>query len=117
MLVGGGHKERRRSMVDGEEWRRPWRRARVPSEGPTNMEGWSMHEHRGVVGMRFWYLLQPEVGRKGIVDVEGPRAAPVAAAASDSLNSDRGEEKARLGWVEGQARVGRKLWGAEIGKR
>jgi hypothetical protein len=37
-LVGDGHKEGRRSMVVGEEWRRPWRRARVPGEGPANVE-------------------------------------------------------------------------------
>jgi hypothetical protein len=53
MLVGGGHKERRRSKVDGEEWRRPWWCVRVPGEGPANMERWSAHEYRGVVGMLF----------------------------------------------------------------
>jgi hypothetical protein len=58
-------------MVDGKEWRRPWRRARVPGKGPANVEGWSAHKHRGVVGMRFRYLFRPEVGRKVIVGVEG----------------------------------------------
>jgi hypothetical protein len=37
-LVGDGHKEGQRSMVVGEEWRRPWRRVRVPGEGPANVE-------------------------------------------------------------------------------
>jgi hypothetical protein len=37
-LVGDGHKEGRRSMVVGEEWRRPWWHVRVPGEGPANME-------------------------------------------------------------------------------
>jgi hypothetical protein len=37
-LVGDGHKEGRRSMVVGEEWRRPWWRVRVPGEGPANVE-------------------------------------------------------------------------------
>jgi hypothetical protein len=73
MLVGGGHEERWRSKVDSEEWRRPWRRVRVPDEGPANMEGWSTHEHRGVMGMLFRYLIQLEVGQKGVVDVEVAR--------------------------------------------
>jgi hypothetical protein len=81
MLVGGGHEERRRSKVDGEEWRRPWRRVGVPDEGPANMEGWSVHEHRGVVGMLFRYLVRLEVGRKGVVDVEEARVSPAAMAA------------------------------------
>jgi hypothetical protein len=69
-LVGDWHKEGRWSMVDGEEWWRPWRRARVPGEGPTNVERWSVHEHRGVVGMLFRYLSWPEVERKGVVGIE-----------------------------------------------
>jgi hypothetical protein len=73
MLVGDGHEERRRSKVDGEEWQRPWRRVRVPDEGPANMEGWSAHEHCGVVWMLFRYLIRLEVGQKGVVDVEVPR--------------------------------------------
>jgi hypothetical protein len=73
MLVGGGHEERRRNKVDGEEWRQPWRRVRVPDEGPANMEGWSAHEHRRVVGMLFRYLIWLEVGQKGVVDVEVAR--------------------------------------------
>jgi hypothetical protein len=105
-LVGDGHKE----------WRWPWRRARVPDEGPMNAERWSAQEYRGVARMQFWYLFQLEVGRKGIVDVERPRASPVAGAARDHLDSDRGEEQARLGWVKGQAGVGSKLWGAGIEK-
>jgi hypothetical protein len=60
--VGSGHKERRRSIVDGEEWRRPWRRVRVPSEGLANTEEWSAHEHRGFIGMLFRYLVRLEVG-------------------------------------------------------
>jgi hypothetical protein len=40
-LVGGGHKERRWSKVDREEWQRPWQCVRVPSERSVNMEGWS----------------------------------------------------------------------------
>jgi hypothetical protein len=117
MLVGGGHKERRRSMVDGEEWRRPWWRARVPGEGPANAERWSAHEHRGVAGMRFRYLFGRRWGGRGSSTLRGSRAAPVVAAARESLDSGRGEDKARLGWVEGQVGVGRKLWGARIGKR
>jgi hypothetical protein len=66
MLVGDGHEERRRSKADGEEWRRPWRRVRVPDEGPANMEGWSAHEHRGVVGMLFRYLIRLKVGQRGL---------------------------------------------------
>jgi hypothetical protein len=62
MLVDDGHEERRRSKVDGEEWRRPWRRIRVPDEGLANMKGWSAHKHHGVVGMLFWYLIRLEVG-------------------------------------------------------
>jgi hypothetical protein len=81
MLVGGGHKERRRSKVDGEEWRRPWRCVRVPDEGPANMEGWSAHEHHGVVGMLFRYLVRLEVGQKGVVDVEVAWVSPAAMAA------------------------------------
>jgi hypothetical protein len=80
-LVGGGHKERRRSKVDGEEWRRPWRCVRVPDEGPANMEGWSAHEHHGVVGMLFRYLVRLEVGQKGVVDVEVAWVSPAAMAA------------------------------------
>jgi hypothetical protein len=101
-LVGGGHKERRRSKVDGKEWRRPWRRVRVPGEGPVNMEGCSMYEHRGVVGTLFRYLVQLEVGRKGVVDVEVARVSPAA-------------EVARLpsipvaGGQEGSGGVARKL--------
>jgi hypothetical protein len=81
MLVGGGHEERRRSKVDDEEWRRPWRCVRVPDEGPANMEGWSTHEHRGVVGMLFRYLVRLEVGQKGVVDVEVSRVSPGVMAA------------------------------------
>jgi hypothetical protein len=81
MLVGGGHKERRRSKVDGEERRRLWWRIRVPGEGPANMEGWSAHEHRGVVGVLFRYLVRLEVGRKGVVDVEVARVSAAAMAA------------------------------------
>jgi hypothetical protein len=68
-------------MVDGKEWRRPWRRVRVPGEGLANMEGWITHEHHGVVGMLFRYLVRPEVGRKGVVDVEVDRVSPTAEAA------------------------------------
>jgi hypothetical protein len=75
-------------MVNGEEWRRPWRRARVPDEGPANMERWSTHEHRGVVGMLFRYLFRPEVERKGVVGVEMARVSPAAKAARDSPDSD-----------------------------
>jgi hypothetical protein len=46
-----------------------------------NMEGWSVHEHRGVVGMLFWYLVWLELGRKGVVDVEVVRVSPAAMAA------------------------------------
>jgi hypothetical protein len=77
MLVGHGHEERRRSKVDGEEWRqlwrRLWRRVHVSDEGPANMEGWSTHEHRGVVGMLFRYLIRLKVGQKGVVNVEVAR--------------------------------------------
>jgi hypothetical protein len=79
-LVGGGHKERRRKKVDGEECRWPWRRVHVPGKGPVNMEGWSAHEHRGVVGMLFRYLVRLEVGRKRVVDVEVARVSPAAMA-------------------------------------
>jgi hypothetical protein len=95
MLVGGGHKERRRSKVDGEEWRRPWQCVCVPAEGLANMEGWSAHEYRGVMGMLFQYLVQLEVGRKGVVDVEVARVSPVAMAAQYSFDSGRGENKVR----------------------
>jgi hypothetical protein len=53
MLVGGGHKERRQSKVNDEEWRWPWRCVRVPGEGPANMEEWSAHDYHGVVGILF----------------------------------------------------------------
>jgi hypothetical protein len=108
-LVGDGHKEGRRSMVDGEEWRRPWRRVLVPGEGAANVERSSAHEHRGVMGMRFRYLFQPEVEWKGVVTVEVAQVSPTAKAARDSPDSDQGKDKARLGWVEGQAGVVRKL--------
>jgi hypothetical protein len=87
-LVGGGHKEKQRSMVDGEEFQRPWRRARVPGEGPVNVERWSVHKHHGVVGMRFRYLFWLEVERKGVVGVEVARVSPAAKAARDSPDSD-----------------------------
>jgi hypothetical protein len=87
-LVGDEHKEGQRSMVDGEEWRRPWRCARVPGEEPTNVEGWSAHEHRGVVGMRFRYLFRPEVEQKGVGGVEVARVSLAAKAARDSPDSD-----------------------------
>jgi hypothetical protein len=116
MLVGDGHKEGRRSMVDGEEWQRPWHRVRVPSEGPVNVERWSAHEHHGVMEMRFRYLFRLEVERKGVVGMEVGRVSPAAKAARDSPDFDQGEDKARLGWVEGQAGVVRKLWGAGIEK-
>jgi hypothetical protein len=74
-----------------------------------NVERWSAHEHRGVVGMRFQYLFRPEVERKGIVGVEVARVSPAARAARDSPDSNQGEDKAQLGWVEGQAGVVRKL--------
>jgi hypothetical protein len=38
-MVGDVHQERKWSMAGGEEWRRPWRRAHVPREGPANMGG------------------------------------------------------------------------------
>jgi hypothetical protein len=69
-LVGDGPEEGRLSMANGEEWRRPWLRARVPGEGPANVEGWSEHEHRGIVGVRFQYLVRLEVGWKGVVGVD-----------------------------------------------
>jgi hypothetical protein len=75
-------------MVDGEEWRRPWRRARVPGEGPANVEGWSAHEHRGVVEMLFRYLFRPEVERKGVISVEVARVSLAAKVARDSPDSD-----------------------------
>jgi hypothetical protein len=34
------------------------------------MEGWSTHEHRGVVGMLFPYLVRQELGQKGVIDGE-----------------------------------------------
>jgi hypothetical protein len=95
MLVGGGHKERWRSKVDGEEWWWPWRCVRVPREGPVNMERWSTHEHRGVVGMLFQYLVRLEVGWKGVVDVEVARVSPAAMAARYSFDSGRRENKVR----------------------
>jgi hypothetical protein len=66
--VGDVHKKQWGSMAGGEEWRRPWRRAHVPSEGPANVSGLDAHEHRGGVGVRLPYLIWPEVGRKGVVD-------------------------------------------------
>jgi hypothetical protein len=87
-LVGDGHKKGRRSMVDGEKWRRPWWYARVPGEGLANVEGWSMHEHRGIMGMLFRYLFRPEVERKGVVGVEVARVSPAAKAARDSPDSN-----------------------------
>jgi hypothetical protein len=95
MVVGGGHKQRRRSKVDGEEWWRPWWCVRVLGEGPANMEGWSVHEYRGVVGMLFQYLVRLEMGRKGVVDVEMAWVSPAAMAAWYSFNSGRGENKVR----------------------
>jgi hypothetical protein len=81
MLVGVGHEERRRNKVDGEEWRRPWQRVRVPDEGPANMEGWSTHEHRGVMGMLFRYLIRLEVGRRGLSTWRWLGFSPAAMAA------------------------------------
>jgi hypothetical protein len=75
MLLGDGREERRRSKVDGEEWRWPWWRVRVPDEGPANLKGWSVHKHHGVVGMLFRYLIRLEVGQKGVVDVEVARVS------------------------------------------
>jgi hypothetical protein len=51
------------------------------------MEGWSTHEHRGVVGMLFPYLVRQEVVRKGVVDGEAARVSPVAMAARYFLDS------------------------------
>jgi hypothetical protein len=93
MLVGGGHKERRRSKVDGEEWQRPWRCVRVPGEGLANMEECCVHEYGGVMGMLFQYLVRLEVGRKGVVNVEVARVSPAAMAARYSFDSSRGENK------------------------
>jgi hypothetical protein len=81
MLVGDGHEERRRSKVDGEEWRRPWQRVRVPDEGLANMKGWSVHKHRGVVGMLFRYLIRLEVGRRGLSTWRWLGFSPTAMAA------------------------------------
>jgi hypothetical protein len=67
------HQEKWWSMAGGEEWRRPWRRVRVPDEGPANVGGWDVHEYRGGVGVRLPYLIWPEVGRKGVVDGEAAR--------------------------------------------
>jgi hypothetical protein len=39
------------SMAGGEEWRRPWRRAHVPSQGPVNVDEQGAHKHRGDVGL------------------------------------------------------------------
>jgi hypothetical protein len=69
-LVRDLHQEKRWSMAGGEEWRRAWRRAHVPGEGPVNVDRWGAHEHRGGVGVRLRYLIWPEVGRKEIVGVE-----------------------------------------------
>jgi hypothetical protein len=71
--VGDVHQEKWWRMAGGEEWRRPWRRAHVPGEGPANVDGWDAHEHRGGVGVRLPYLIWPEVGRKGVVDGEAAR--------------------------------------------
>jgi hypothetical protein len=71
--VGDVHQEKWWSMAGGEEWRRPWRRVRVPGEGPVKVGGWDAHEHRGGVGVRLPYLIWPEVGRKGVVDGEVAR--------------------------------------------
>jgi hypothetical protein len=64
--------------------------------------------------MLFRYLVRLEVGRKGVVGVEVAWVSPAARAARDHLDSDRGKEQAWLGWVEGQAGVVRKPWGAGI---
>jgi hypothetical protein len=45
------------------------------------MEGWSVHGHRGVVGMLFRYLVRLELGRKGVVDMEVAWVSPAAMAA------------------------------------
>jgi hypothetical protein len=95
LLVGDVHQEKRWSMAGGEEWRLPWRRAHVPGEGSVNVDGWGAHEHRGGVGVRLRYLIWPEVGRKGVVDVEAARV-PLAAEAA-RLPSIPAKEKSRLG--------------------
>jgi hypothetical protein len=67
-MVGDVHQKQWGSMAGGEEWRRPWRRAHVPGEGPANVSSWDAHEHRGGVRVRLPYLIWPEVGQKGVVD-------------------------------------------------
>jgi hypothetical protein len=76
MLVGGGHKERRWSMVDGEEWRRPWRRKDGARTSIGELQGCGFGTYFG----RRW-------GGRGSSTLRGSRAAPVAAAARDSLDS------------------------------
>jgi hypothetical protein len=49
-----------------------------------NMEGWSTHEHRGVVGMLFPYLVRQEVGGRGSSTVRRLGFSPAAMAARHS---------------------------------
>jgi hypothetical protein len=97
-LVGDGPEEGRLSMANGEEWRRParasWDRGgavSVPSSAGGRVEG----------------------GRRCR---RGSRASPVAGAARDLPRFQPRRGEARLGWVEGQAGVRSKVWGAGIWK-
>jgi hypothetical protein len=51
LLVGDVLEEQWWSMAGGKEWRRPWRRAHVPGEGPVNVDEQGAHKHRGDVGV------------------------------------------------------------------
>jgi hypothetical protein len=81
-------------MAGGEVWWWWWRRAHVLGEGPLNMDGWGAHEHCGSVGVRLQYPIGPQVGRKGVIDVEVDLGLLRRAAARDRFDSDRGKPEA-----------------------
>jgi hypothetical protein len=51
LLVGDVLEEQWWSMAGGEEWRRLWKRAHIPGEGPVNVDEQGAHKHRGDVGV------------------------------------------------------------------
>jgi hypothetical protein len=66
--VGDVLEEQRRSMADGDGWRRPWWRVSIPGEGLANRDEQGVQEHHGSVGMRFPCPIWSETGQKVVLD-------------------------------------------------
>jgi hypothetical protein len=66
--MGDVHQSQLRSMVGGEQWRRPRRGVVVPGEGLANMGRHGAHEHQGSVGMLSPNSIWTELGRRGVID-------------------------------------------------